>query len=63
MRARLSLLGAALMLLVAAGTAPVAAQGIMRSQTNRTIDAIQNQIRQAVKPHLAVRNPAGAVQS
>lgn len=63
MRTRLALLGAALMLLAAAGTAPVAAQGIMRSQTNRTIDAIQNQIRQAVKPHLAVRNPAGAVQS
>jgi WD40 repeat protein len=63
MRPWLSLLGAALMLLVAAEATPVAAQGIMRSQTNRTIDAIQNQIRQAVKPHLAVRNPAGAVQS
>jgi len=63
MRAWRALLASVPMLLAAAATTPVAAQGIMRSQTNRTVDAIQNQIRQAVKPHLVVRHPAGAVES
>src|SRR5258708_35103879 len=42
---------------------PAAAQGLLRSQTNRIQNAIQNQIRQAVKPILAVRNSAGEGQA
>ncbi|MFI4986808.1 MAG: caspase family protein [Alphaproteobacteria bacterium] len=59
------LLGAVLALALAGEATPAAAQGnsLLRSQTNRTTDAIQNQIRQAVRPRLAVRNPAGAVES
>lgn len=48
-------------LTLVAQTTPVAAQdqrAITREQTNRTTETIQNQIRQAVKPHLA----AGAIQ-
>ena len=57
---------ALLALLIAIGGAvpPAAAQvGILRSQVNPTLDAIQRQIRQAVRPHLTVKNPAGALQS
>src|SRR5258708_21845715 len=42
---------------------PAAAQGALRSQTNRVQNAIQNQIRQAVRPLLAVRNSAGEVEA
>ncbi len=42
---------------------PSAAQGLLRMQTNRIQDAIQNQIRQAVKPILTVRNSAGEVEA
>ncbi len=41
---------------------PALAQFI-RSQTDRITSAIQNQIRQAIRPHLTVRNPAGQVVS
>jgi hypothetical protein len=46
-----------------AGSDPAAAQGALRNQTNRVTNAIQNQIRQAVKPLLAVRNSAGEVEA
>jgi WD40 repeat protein len=49
--------------LAAAWAGDAGAQAILRSQTGRTLDAIQNQIRQAVRPHLAVKNAAGAVRS
>ena len=39
------------------------ALGQARSQTNAITGAIQNQIRQAVRPRLTVRNSAGAVTS
>lgn len=66
MRPWLPLLVSAALLATAGATTPAAAQAgnaIIRSQTNRTVGAIQNQIRQAVRPQLAVRNPAGAVES
>jgi hypothetical protein len=44
------------------GSVPAAAQGLLRSQTNRVQNAIQNQVRQAVKPVLSVRNAAGEVE-
>jgi hypothetical protein len=43
--------------------APASAQGLLRNQTNRVQNAIQNQIRQAVKPILRVRNSAGEVEA
>jgi hypothetical protein len=48
-----------------ADATPASAQGstILRSQVGVTTGAIQNQIREAVRPRLAVKNPAGAVQS
>src|SRR5579871_3808928 len=49
---------------VASIAMPAAAQvGILRSQINPTLNAIQNQIRQAIRPQLVVKNPAGALQS
>jgi WD40 repeat protein len=36
---------------------------MVRSQTDRITGAVQNQIRQAVRPQLRVRNPAGPVTS
>jgi WD40 repeat protein len=51
-------------LLIAAAVLPPAASGqAIRSQTNRITNAIQNQIRQAIRPHLTVKNPAGKVLS
>src|SRR5262249_35312527 len=46
----------------AVAQSPVFAQAI-RSQTNRVTNAIQNQVRQAIRPHLTVRNAAGEVVS
>jgi hypothetical protein len=51
--------------LLAAGLAvalpPPASGQAIRSQTNRVTNAIQNQIRQAIRPRLTVKNPAGKV--
>jgi Caspase domain/WD domain, G-beta repeat len=54
---------AALAVGLACTSLSVQAQGLLRSQTNRVTGAIQNQIRQAVKPQLAVRNSAGEVEA
>jgi WD40 repeat protein len=47
-------------LILALGGSAVFAQAI-RSQTGRVVGAIQNQIRQAVRPKLQIHNPAGPV--
>src|SRR5215469_11449794 len=52
-----------LALAILAVSLPAAGQGLLRTQTNRAQDAIQNQIRQAVKPVLRVRNAAGEVDA
>jgi hypothetical protein len=58
-------LGAAIAIaLLSGGAGHVGAQSsILRSQLNPTLNAIQNQIREAVRPRLTIRNPAGPVQS
>lgn len=51
-------------LLIAGAALPHAASGqAIRSQTNRITNAIQNQIRQAIRPKLTVKNAAGKVLS
>jgi len=50
-------------LLSAGAPAAFGQAGLMRSQTDAITGAIQNQIRQAVRPRLVVRNSAGAVTS
>ena len=59
---KLSVLLAAL--LIATAALPPAASGqAIRSQTNRITNAIQNQIHQAIRPKLTVKNAAGKVLS
>ncbi len=55
---------AAVLLSVAAGEQPAFGQaGVTRSQGSRVTGAIQGQIRQAVRPRLQIKNPAGPVTS
>jgi WD40 repeat protein len=53
----------AALILCAGSSAAFGQAGIVRSQTDRITGAVQNQIRQAVRPQLRIRNPAGPVTS
>jgi hypothetical protein len=47
--------------LVCVAVPPAFGQGLLRMQSDRVIGAVQNQIQQAVRPQLRIRNSAGPV--
>ena len=63
MLAALRFLVIAAVLIAAGAPAAFAQAGLTRSQTNAITGAIQDQIRQAVRPRLSIRNSAGPVTS
>ena len=63
MSASARVFGIAVILLSVGAPSALGQGGLTRSQTNAITGAIQNQIRQAVRPRLTVRNSAGAVTS
>src|SRR5438132_9712898 len=54
---------ALILLLPCASSSSFAQAGLTRSQGNQVTGAVQNQIRQAVRPRLMIRNGAGEVTS
>lgn len=47
--------------LAGASVSPAVGQGFLGGQSDRVVDAVQNQIQQAVRPQLRIRNSAGPV--